>query len=381
MTGIFGWTSDGASTRSSRRGRALGLSVGLLYLLPVARGISDYPAHKLVLAALGLIAFVATYIGVGLIRNSFAQRLTARDWTALGVLILLTMALPLAFGNDWIGLPVYLGVICAIFLPTRLAPWGVLASSALAYALSELTDASAAGTMTVSVTALAIGLMMLGFRHSRMLVEQLQEARGEVARLAATEERLRIARDLHDLLGHSLSLIVLKSELARRIAERDPAKTIGEINDIESVARQALADVREAVSGYRQRNLAEELDSARAVLAAAGVQPTVRTAGTPLPDVIDGLFGWAVREGVTNVVRHARATRCTLVIARDGKDATLELSDDGLTKVAYEPGNGLTGLTERIAAAGGTVSSGPRPGGGFRLAVRVPLAISVESPA
>lgn len=372
MNGLFGWTRDGASARSSRRGRAIGLSIGLLYLLPNFVQSFGFPAHRAVLALLGLAAFVAAYLGLGLIRNNFTDPLPIWAWPLLVVFVLLTAGLPFAF-HDWIGLPIYLSVICAVVLPTRAAVWSPFAAAALAYGQMVLLDAPTGAVMTVTVTALSIGLMMLGFRRSRSLVLELQEARGEVARLAATEERLRIARDLHDLLGHSLSLIVLKSELARRIAERDPAKTVGEINDIESVARQALADVREAVSGYRQRSLAEELDSARAVLSAAGIEPVVRTSGTPLPDLVDGLFGWALREGVTNVVRHARASRCTITIARDGGDATLELCDDGLGDGSHVPGNGLTGLTERIAAAGGTVESGPRPAGGFRLAVRAPL--------
>jgi two-component system, NarL family, sensor histidine kinase DesK len=184
---------------------------------------------------------------------------------------------------------------------------------------------------------------------------------------------VRIARDLHDLLGHSLSLIVLKSELARRLADRDPARAVTEIGDIESVARSSLADVREAISGYRRRDLGEELDGARAVLAAAGVDTTVRMAGAPLPEAADGVFGWAVRESVTNVIRHARASRCVIEVRRDSDEAVLEVRDNGRAKRKHVPGNGLNGLSERVAAEGGTMESGPLPGGGFRVAVRVPV--------
>ncbi len=216
-----------------------------------------------------------------------------------------------------------------------------------------------------------------------MLVGQLRQARDEVARLAASEERLRIARDLHDLLGHSLSLIVLKSELAGRLAESGSERALPEIRDIESVARQALVEVREAVTGYRQRGLSGELDGARAALEAAGTQVKIRMAGTPLPGDLDGLLGWAVREGVTNVIRHARAASCEIDVRHDGRSAVLEIVDDGCGTAPYgqaaeradgrpgERGNGLTGLTERVEAVGGTVFAGPRETG-FALRVAVP---------
>ncbi|GLZ02885.1 hypothetical protein Acsp03_03520 [Actinomadura sp. NBRC 104412] len=109
------------------------------------------------------------------------------------------------------------------------------------------------------------------------------------------------------------------------------------------------------------------------MLTAAGVEPTVRTSGTPLPETVDGLFGWAVREGVTNVVRHSRASHCKITVAREGDRATLEIRDDGTPPDTFVPGNGLTGLSERLAGAGGSVDAGPLPGGGFRLAIRAPL--------
>ncbi|WP_160821390.1 sensor histidine kinase [Actinomadura sp. J1-007] len=253
---------------------------------------------------------------------------------------------------------------------------------AAALAQGALIDGARGALPMITLTTVSLGLFMFGFRHARTLVQQLREARGEVARLAAADERLRIARDLHDLLGQSLSLIVLKSELARRVAGRDPARALDELGDIESVARQSLADVRAAISGYRRRDLAEELDGARGVLAAAEIGTTVRTCATPLPEEVDGLFAWAVREGVTNAVRHSRAAHVTITVARSGGAAALDVVDDGCAGAAgagpFAPGNGLTGLTERVAAAGGTVEAGPREGGGFRLAVRVPLGRPAE---
>ncbi len=258
-------------------------------------------------------------------------------------------------------------------LPLRWAVIGVPVSTAILGVDGLLIGAPLPMVGGIALVTLAFGMMMVALRHSRTLVAQLHEARGEVARLAAADERLRIARDLHDLLGHSLSLIVLKSELARRLAGRDLDRALGEVADIETAARAALANVREVVSGYRKRALGEELDGARAVLAAAGVDATVRMTGGVLPEAADGVFGWAVRESVTNVVRHARASRCVIEVAHGEGGAVLEIRDDGRAAKGHVPGNGLTGLSERVSAEGGTLEAGPLPGGGFRVLVRVPV--------
>jgi two-component system sensor histidine kinase DesK len=375
---LFGIGDGGAefNAATARRRRTVGLTIGLVYLFPLAKVVGDYSGAKLVLAAIGLAALIATYLGSALSRGTWKDPVPWYTWVWLAVFTMLVIVLPMVFGQEWIGLPIYIGVVYALTLPYRWAPWGVVAGALLACVQALLLGSPAGGVANLTISTFAIGLMMVAFRHARMLVHQLHEARGEVARLAATEERLRIARDLHDLLGHSLSLIVLKSELARRLAERDPAVVAREVGDIESVARQALADVREAVSGYRQRTLTDELDSARAVLGTAGVEAAVRMSGGPLPDQLDGLFGWAVREAVTNVVRHARATRCEITLTYDGSRAELRVEDNGRGAEAYVPGNGLSGLTERIEHAGGSIEAGPLPAGGFRLAAQLRRAPS-----
>ncbi|MGI5165953.1 sensor histidine kinase [Spirillospora sp. CA-253888] len=364
------------------RGRAFWISFGLLYLIPVGLEAARHDGARRVLELASLAVFVAVYYGAALNRRSWSEPFTPLAWTLFGALAALTVALPPAFGEHWLGLPIYLGIVGALTLPMRAAPAGVAGAMVLAIAQGLLLGAPPQMIAVISLTLLSFGLLMVAFRHSRGLVAELRAARGEAARLAAADERLRIARDLHDLLGHSLSLIVLKSELARRVAGRDTGRAIAEVADIEQVARRALAEVREAISGYRRRGLAEELDGARAVLAAAGVAVAVEGADGPLPEAADGLFGWAVREGVTNVVRHARATRCTITVGRDGGTATLEIRDDGRAGPGHVPGNGLTGLTERVAEAGGSVAAGPLPEGGFGVRVQVPLLpAQVESPA
>ena len=188
------------------------------------------------------------------------------------------------------------------------------------------------------------------------------------------EERLRFSRDLHDLLGHTLSLIVVKSEAARRLAPRSMDAALAQITDIESVGRQALTEIREAVTGYRDAALAAELDRARELLDAAGVEAVVRQSGPPLGPRSEALLGWVVREAATNVVRHARAGRCEIEVAATSEQTRLTITDDGRGVGSTTPGSGLKGLAERITAAGGALESGPEPRGGFRVTAVLPVA-------
>ncbi len=186
------------------------------------------------------------------------------------------------------------------------------------------------------------------------------------------EERQRFSRDLHDLLGHTLSVIVVKAEAIRRFAESDSAVAIKHAQEIEDIGRTALADVRQAVAGYRQMRFADELSHAIETLEDAGVE--VET--TPLPRLdgpTDMLFAWAVREAATNILRHAHASRCTMRVTVDEAAAALEISDDGLGMGTNPVGSGLIGVRERAERLGGHVHtrSGPR---GFTLTIHAPSA-------
>jgi two-component system sensor histidine kinase DesK len=210
---------------------------------------------------------------------------------------------------------------------------------------------------------------------------ELATARAEVARLAAADERSRIARDLHDLLGHGLSLIALKAELAGRLLPGDPRRAVGEVRDIESVSRRALEDVRAAVSGYRRVTLESELGGATAVLQAAGIEVEIDQRAGELPDELDEALAWAVREGVTNVIRHGNARRTTVRIRREATEVQLEIVNDGRGDGAWpgsrseatRGGTGLAGLAERVAAIGGRLEAGPGSEEGYRLAVVLPV--------
>ncbi|WP_019631073.1 sensor histidine kinase [Actinomadura atramentaria] len=227
-------------------------------------------------------------------------------------------------------------------------------------------DAAISALWVTGTAALVTAIVIRLF----LLIGMLRDAREELAEAAVERERLRFSRDLHDLLGHTLSLMVVKAQAVRLVAGRDPAVAAQQAADIETVGREALGEVRQAVAGYRGRGLAAEFEAARAALADAGVEPVVRRTGPPLPDAADALLGWAVREGVTNVIRHSGARTCTLTLRNGGGSAVLEVADDGRGG-APRGGHGLRGLRERVGEAGGEVAAGPRPDGGFLLTVTV----------
>jgi two-component system, NarL family, sensor histidine kinase DesK len=235
------------------------------------------------------------------------------------------------------------------------------------------------GLVVVLVPPMAAFFAFAATRRAEIVL-RLRATRAELARMAVAEERLRIARDLHDLLGHSLSLITLKAELAGRVIGTDHDRAVREIAELEAVARQSLAEVRATVSSYRQPGLAAELAAARQMLAAAGMECRVEEpASLELAPEGEALLAWTVREGATNVVRHSGARGAAITVTVDAGDATVEITDDGVG-VAWDgdgrqsaAGSGLVGLAERARAAGGEISVGEGPGGkGFCLRVRVP---------
>jgi two-component system sensor histidine kinase DesK len=242
-----------------------------------------------------------------------------------------------------------------------------------------LLASDSSGLLFLPVICLLTGFAMQGTGHLVALNRELQEAREELARNAVAEERMRFARDLHDLLGHSLSLIALKSELARRLAEADPPRAAAEMSDVEQTARRALAEVRDAVSGYRQVSCAQALAEARAALTGAGIAVRLPEAVPALPGVVDAALGWVVREATTNVLRHSGAGRVTVELTEDGVRAVLTVTDDGagrskrLTVLGGPSGSGLAGLRERVGALGGELVAGPADGGGYRVRAAVPL--------
>jgi two-component system sensor histidine kinase DesK len=229
-----------------------------------------------------------------------------------------------------------------------------------------------------SVTLLII-LVGLGNHHwavSYCHDEKMRLAHEELEHMAKVAERERIARDLHDVLGHTLSLITLKSELARKLVDRNPERAKQEMHDVENASRAALADVRKAIRGYRTEGIFAELARARAALETAGVAVECDTDTVPLSPDQECVLALALREAVTNVVRHAEARRCNVSLKRHNSLCTLEVADDGRGAAGPE-GNGLRGMRERLEALGGSLRL--LSSNGTRLIIDLPLASAASA--
>jgi two-component system, NarL family, sensor histidine kinase DesK len=325
-------------------------------------------------------------------------------WIPLVVIVSLGIALFLVGKENWLAVLAVAAASCGRFSGTaRPAMFGATACALAGLAVAIRTHPGFGGTLSDIVIAPLSAFFAYSAGRRLDMVSALRRTRAELARAAVAEERLRIARDLHDLLGHSLSLITLKAELAGRVISNDPDRAAREIAELEAVARQSLSDVREAVAGFRQPDLAGELVAARQMLDAAGITSKIDSIDTgSLPQDVDAALAWAVREGTTNVVRHSRATRVSILVSAGYAQVVAEISDNGpaapdeaarlanptLPGPAAGPGgradlirarpaftgSGLAGLAERVRGLGGELAAGAVDGRGFLLRVVVPLS-------
>ena len=341
------------------------------FIYPIAAFLTDRFSTEtrtyglLLLLALALIwAWFWTRICAGPDRRFMVPAIVA----ATLILVVFTLRTPPQYGSLFL----YAVLLGGAAFPWRRGVAAVVILSVLAAAIELARGESVTNSTGQLLNDLLVGIAAVA---GRLLVEanqQLSQAREQIARLAVGEERLRFARDLHDLLGHSLSVIVLKSELAGRLIKNTPGLAAHEIEDIENVARDALREVREAVSGYRQPTLSAELAGAREALTAAGIEYRVDQDHVPLPPAVEAVMAWTVREGVTNVMRHSQAKRCSVRIINKDEKATVEVIDDGRGGTP-DAGSGLRGLEERVRERGGTVTAEALPHEGFRLRVTLPL--------
>jgi two-component system sensor histidine kinase DesK len=346
---------------------------GLFWLIFLSPAIREtlHSDHDVVARAATLLAF-ALFITLYL----FAVPLTAfrrpgdplRYVMPLLALGLGLLTLPVA-GEEGLATFVYVAVLAVGLLPSRIALGfaGLVAALAavLPFAVPGWSDDPTSLLFSIVLATVATTAFVRLLRRNA----ELALAREDVARLAVEQERARFARDLHDLLGHSLTVITVKSELAGRLMTRDPVKAAAEVADIERLAREALADVRSTAAGYREVTLAAEVSSARAALDAAGIDAELPGALDEVPGDRRELFGWVVREGITNVVRHSDAQRVQVLVS----PTSVEVLDDGKgCPGAVVGGHGLEGLRERLDAVGGRLEAGQVEGGGFRLFAEVP---------
>ncbi len=314
----------------------------------------------------------------------------ARARFHLSLLLFVTLSLQVTVFSlvddpAWLWLFIGVSAIAGILLPMRTAGVVVVLFTLLPLIITIVTHGGVAGVdwwwlIALMLLVRGLGLDMIGIARMGNAIRELHTTRRELARLKVQEERLRLSRDLHDLLGQTLSMITLKSELARHLIAESPERCAQELSDIERVARQTLREVREAVAGYRQPRLISELEAARQLLSSAGITYQIDPINETLPSALDAMLAWTVREGVTNIIRHSRARQCRIYLTRREGTVEAEVLNDGGARAPVEStvrrGLGLAGLSERVSALGGHMEAGPLTLLGkehFRVRVELPI--------
>ncbi len=328
-------------------------------------------------ATTGALIFIAAYVWMVLIM--FRPEASPVRWGLLGTLLVVAILLTLHSPGQWWFMFTYCAACLALVTPSSRGVPAILSLTALAAGTTLIAGGGADHTISAATTTVAIGLLMVLMRDLRDRNQELCEARAELAKTAVAAERERFARDLHDLLGHSLSVIAIKAELAGRLLPGDAERAGREVADVEQVARQALSEVRQAVSDYRRPTLDGELEGARMALSAAGIDAEFDRASATLDPEVEAVLAWTVREGATNVIRHSGARHCRVLVRADDGDAGVEVLDDGPASAPVDvaanghAGNGIAGLRERAERLRGRIEAGRRAdGAAIRLAVSVP---------
>lgn len=382
---------------SPRRRTDIGIGAALIWLafiiFPLVDAVtSGGPELGHILAIVGAGVFAGAYAWLIYQWRLNAGRPTRLSLALFVVLLAVATALTLADGYGWGFLFTYCAACTWLVAGPPLGFYGVVVCVVFAGVASLLGGANAGTAIGFVASSAGIGLLMLLMRDLRLRNQELSHARAELARLAVAEERERFARDLHDLLGHSLSVIALKAELAGRLLPDRPEDAATEVAEVEGVARKALGEVREAASGYRKPTLDGEIEGARMALSAAGIDASVERPSVTLNPETEAVLAWAVREGATNVIRHSGASHVQMRITAGLAETSLEIVDDGHGSADSgngdhpsanghrDPGRGLSGhglagLAERAEAVHGRVDSGTLPDGGFSLTVRVPRTV------
>ncbi|MDQ8705966.1 histidine kinase [Streptomyces sp. LHD-70] len=306
-----------------------------------------------------------------------------RRWT-LAAQALLTY-LPFAFFKAaWLGMPGFLAASALLVVDGVLA-WAIFVGTVISVGVLQFAVGFGKDELAYNVLATALtGVVVYGLSRLSDLVSEVQAARGELARLAVTQERLRFARDLHDLLGFSLSTITLKCELTHRLVLHQPQRAQQELTEVLHTARQALSDVRSVASGYRSLSLRTEACTAESILTAVGITAETRLEFGPLPDEVDTVLATVLREGITNMLRHSKADHCLIEAVGEAGSVRLRIVNDGADRTAGTlkagtdgGGSGIGNLTERVARLGGTLIAEPAGPGRFCLAAELPLKTAV----
>ncbi len=330
---------------------------GLVFLLFAIAAVTEgSPSPAELALRIGLVLLIA----VGYLATAWVADCSLRTrWLYIGAYAGVLIASYPTWGWSLVGYGAYVAIMMATLLPWRQSRIAVVVLGLLIAATIPFGGGDTA--IYISVVAAGMGLATAAGMEAGAAQGRAQRAEQRVATLSVAAERERIGRDLHDILGHSLTAISIKAGLAARLVDLDPAAAKAQIAEIEQVSRQALADVRTTASGMREVRLATEIASARSVLLAAGIESRMPSALPPLSDQASELLGYVVREAVTNVVRHSRAGVCTVVV----EPAAVEIRDDGRgLPTGVRSGSGLDGLRSRVETTGGTLQVGAGESGG-----------------
>ncbi|HKV86375.1 MAG TPA: sensor histidine kinase [Candidatus Dormibacteraeota bacterium] len=349
------------------------MAVWFVFTLPSAVQIlqTGHSAGDIALAA-GILTWGAVWIWFWL-RAAGRNRTAEIFGLAISVVLLGLFALFTPAPIDVGGVMVFAFILAGACFPVREAIKIMIGLVVLQIGLEVLRLDPVSLAASGLVNSILVGVVGIGARLFWQSYKQLVAAREQLANLAVTEERLRFARDLHDLLGQSLAVLVLKSELvAKQLPENSDDTLRAEVRDIALVARKSLNDVREAVAGYRRPTLQAEISSARSALRAAGIGLLVEDKVGDLPPEQDGVLAWCLREAVTNVVKHSGAQRCEVRIFRDDGLTRLDVSDDGHGAALLNGGSGLAGMRERVELVGGTMKVESDAGLHVRVSVPQP---------
>jgi two-component system sensor histidine kinase DesK len=365
-------TGTGVVTPVPPAGRLGPLFAGiwLFFLInPLAEAWSRRDEWRGLVGMASTIVFAAVYMTLWWRARADRQRLVRYprlSWSLTYVLALVVLGAltVICVGEPGLACIVYVSVACVMVFPFAVAAPITIALVVGTIALGGIEDWGSQLGTAFGVAAASVAVFGLRAVMSRNM--DLVVAHEENARLAVDNERSRFARDLHDILGHSLTVITVKAELAGRLLRVDPDRAAAEIADVERLSRDALADVRRAVEGYRELTLPGELARAREALASADIEADLPNSTDEVPTELRELFAWTVREGVTNVIRHSAARRCTVRLTATGA----EVCDDGRGPAEDSRcGNGLEGLRERAAAVDAVLVTRPLEPRGFQLSV------------
>lgn len=337
------------------------LYLGFFFIDPI---LSHVGARLWFYDALGAAVFLVLYLGLFWIENPL-------NLVHIGGMVLLGLLFQ----------PINSGACTFFIFAAAMLPFSVKTQKAAMIGLLTIGSIGAINALRLhmngwilfdsSLFPMVIGAGNIFFAERNRMNRKLRKANEEIENLAKVAERERIARDLHDVLGHTLSVITLKSELAGKLIDRDPQRAGKEIREVEQISRQALTEVRDAIRGYRSQGLAAELAQAKSTLETAGLTVQCDAATTVhIPAVQESVLSLAVREAVTNVVRHAQARTCRMRLEQHNGSCRLEIRDDGCGASNGE-GNGLRGMRERVEMLGGTLQRSTEAG--TTLTITLPL--------